>query len=228
MRFEHKLYNTFYRLIGHRGNYWLHKYHHMAGIRAWADQDVVFLHIPKAAGTSINAAFDLPDLGHLTYKQLLQQDYRYRRKTAYVAIIRDPMSRLVSAYNYALRFSEKNGKSTLHWIARYKNVDHFINAIYENSVYKKHYFFLPSVKFFEGINQPLYVVDFDRLNGALTVLSSEIGKSIVLENKNRSSDNPTELSARSKEKVKVMYERDYELRAQLAECEHGVLCPTSL
>jgi len=68
----------------------------------------IFIHIPRAAGTSIKEALELPGRGHLPWQYYYlvypEQWDSYSKFT----VVRNPWDRVVSAYNYA-----KMGKSYL-------------------------------------------------------------------------------------------------------------------
>lgn len=62
----------------------------------------IFIHIPKAAGTSIAQLLGLPASSHLTYRELLQTEFfRKRPLTPVFTVVRNPISRFVSLFNYA-------------------------------------------------------------------------------------------------------------------------------
>jgi hypothetical protein len=62
---------------------------------------LIFLHVPKAAGTSIKRVLDLPGGGHPTWqyfaKHFPEQWRSYRKFT----VVRNPWDRVVSAFAYA-------------------------------------------------------------------------------------------------------------------------------
>ncbi|MCC5796454.1 MAG: sulfotransferase family 2 domain-containing protein [Methylophaga sp.] len=80
----------------------------------------IFIHVPKAAGTSLKTALNLSfrDAGHLPltyYEHLHPEEYREFYKFAFV---RNPWSRLLSAYNY---MSQRIPQTTLSGLSLLPN-----------------------------------------------------------------------------------------------------------
>lgn len=67
----------------------------------WNREKCIFIHIPKAAGTSINHALYGRTLGHFTYEEINQYFPQLVRKSFVFSVARNPYDRLVSAYHFA-------------------------------------------------------------------------------------------------------------------------------
>ena len=67
----------------------------------WSKQGVIFIHVPKAAGTSINKAIYGRTLGHYTINEIERAFPRLVEKSFVFTICRNPYDRLVSAYHFA-------------------------------------------------------------------------------------------------------------------------------
>jgi len=67
---------------------------------------LIFIHIPKTAGTSIQETFSMEDSGHYTCKELKKKYPKEWDIYTKFAVIRNPWDRLVSNYYYIL--SDKN------------------------------------------------------------------------------------------------------------------------
>lgn len=78
-----------------------HRYRKIEKPNAWLNFPVYFIHIPKAAGTSICSTLRMPDPGHLLFKEMKNTTARELAKKRCFMIVRDPLERLVSTYNYA-------------------------------------------------------------------------------------------------------------------------------
>jgi hypothetical protein len=71
--------------------------------RLWIDRGIVFIHIPKAAGTSINQAIYGMFMGHPRASDVETWGSERVRRLPRFAVVRNPWSRLVSAYRFATR-----------------------------------------------------------------------------------------------------------------------------
>lgn len=76
---------------------------------AWAERvnfstlrDCVFIHVPKAAGSSVAQLLELPASSHLTFAELEKTKF-YRRHPGLMvfAVVRNPLMRFISLYHYA-------------------------------------------------------------------------------------------------------------------------------
>lgn len=70
---------------------------------------VVFLHVPKAAGSAISQALYGTRLGHPTAGEVAEFSARAWRELPRFAVIRDPFSRLASAYRYVVSGGTREG-----------------------------------------------------------------------------------------------------------------------
>ena len=66
----------------------------------WARKGVVFIHVPKAAGTSISEAIYGRFTGHVRASDVLRWASAAVRSLPKVAVVRNPWARLVSAYRF--------------------------------------------------------------------------------------------------------------------------------
>lgn len=80
--------------------------------RAYRRAGVIFIHVPKAAGSTISAALYGRSLGHFTAAELRDHAPRTFTKLSSFAILRDPVARAVSAWRYA-----RSGGTAEGWIA---------------------------------------------------------------------------------------------------------------
>jgi hypothetical protein len=69
--------------------------------RIWLDRGIVFIHIPKAAGTSINTALFDRFMGHARAIDVLRWGSAELQALPRFAVVRNPWERLVSAYRFA-------------------------------------------------------------------------------------------------------------------------------
>jgi hypothetical protein len=71
--------------------------------RIWIDSGLVFVHIPKAAGTSINLALYGQFMGHVRAADIAQWGSAKLQALPSFAVTRNPWDRLVSAYRFVRR-----------------------------------------------------------------------------------------------------------------------------
>jgi hypothetical protein len=71
--------------------------------RHWNREKCIFIHVPKAAGTSINRAIYGRTLGHYTISEITSTFPHLVEKCFVFSVVRNPYDRLVSAYNFAKR-----------------------------------------------------------------------------------------------------------------------------
>jgi len=112
-------------------------------------QEVVFVHIPKTAGTSIaNYFFQHPLKGHIPISRLFHQDINRYKKSFKFAFTRSPLSRFKSGFYHYLRAMREN----LEWDGAHEitklfkgieSIDNFILKIHSNNQYRKAIFKLP-------------------------------------------------------------------------------------
>lgn len=67
----------------------------------WRKAGCIFIHVPKAAGTSINHALYGRTLGHYTISEIEAQFPRLVEQCFVFSVVRNPYDRLISAYHFA-------------------------------------------------------------------------------------------------------------------------------
>ena len=75
----------------------------------WKKHNAIFIHVPKAAGVSVNRAIYGRPLGHFYAKDIKQLCPKTFDQTFTFSVVRHPIDRLYSAY----RFSRKGGTSVM-------------------------------------------------------------------------------------------------------------------
>lgn len=77
----------------------------------------VFIHVPKAAGSSIATALYGRRLGHHPARELMQEDPASWAALRKFSVLREPVARFLSAYAYALGGGTREG--AIRWRAEY-------------------------------------------------------------------------------------------------------------
>lgn len=98
----------------------------------WMRAGVIFIHVPKAAGTSVSSTIYGRPLGHHTATKIQAQFPRFLKNYPSFGIVRNPWDRCVSAYRFATRPSLDDGKTPSlnialrQTLASYENFDDFV------------------------------------------------------------------------------------------------------
>jgi len=67
----------------------------------WARSNCIFIHVPKAAGTSINTALYGRTLGHYSALEIRETFPRLYERAFKFSLVRNPWDRILSAYRFA-------------------------------------------------------------------------------------------------------------------------------
>lgn len=173
--------------------------------------DFLFIHIPKAAGTSISKALFIEDPGHFSYadyyKKIANKEIPYS-----FAIVRDPWDRLASTYYYAKRHAIKYPYSSVAFVNEYECLNSFVKKWLTIENVKKHYFFRTSFDYvsLNGKVSVDFIGKFESLNDDFNEICSQIGINTQLthENKNKVTDYRKLYDLESAEIVAKVYEND--------------------
>ncbi|MDA7746709.1 sulfotransferase family protein [Psychromonas sp.] len=179
------------------------------------DTGVVFLHIPKAAGSSIGHLIyghDRP--GHFRleeYRKLLGDDFQ---KVLFFTFVREPIDRFKSAFNYLL--SNPKNKSDRDFasnvISNYSDINDFIERYLDEKTIYSHIHFYPQVYFIrnEGIVDLDFIGKYENLAEDVSKLCQLLGKKGTLQCHNSRKKNVgVDISIENQEKLMNLYIEDY-------------------
>lgn len=193
----------------------IYKYRNSYRLRDWVSKEFHFIHIPKCAGTSIVKSLGVIDPGHYTYSDLVKMKV-IRGDEPVILVIRNPVDRIISTYNYAKKAEKKNGPNPLSWIAKYPTLSDFVlKGLNERNV-RNNYFLMPSYSYIKGCNKKnINLIVFDNLHSDF----EEIANNLDLQFKPLTKENASE---RKKEpishevivKIRELYSCDYEYFAE--------------
>ncbi|MEY8213481.1 MAG: sulfotransferase family 2 domain-containing protein [Colwellia sp.] len=153
----------------------------------------VFIHIPKAAGTAVSNALYGDDPWHYSVDECRFIDSAKFDRYYKFAVVRHPVSRLVSTYNYAQTHIEKYPDSSIAFMSEYSSFDDFIMKWLTPENARSHYFFWPLEQYLcdssgrvvvddvikmEELAEGIKIVEH-RLNKKLHIQSMNVSKKIV-------------------------------------------------
>tara|TARA_Y100001968_G_C19340694_1_gene709343 strand:- start:423 stop:1097 length:675 start_codon:yes stop_codon:yes gene_type:complete len=201
-----------YRKIGIRNNLNLYK-----------NKGILFIHVPKNAGTSINYSLYGKSIGHFTaleFRKVAKKEFNNLYK---FAIIRNPYDRLISAYSFMQEGLYKemiNRPSILKTkkILQLKGIDinkFVLEWLPENGNYID-FIFMPQNHFICDKKKDILIdklIKFDELSKLKEIIYKETGVKLnKLNVKNRTEDKQIYiLSNESKSYIRQLYKKDFEL-----------------
>ncbi|CAH7388538.1 hypothetical protein VCHA39O220_90043 [Vibrio chagasii] len=219
MLLKNKIVNFFWENVPVQVKNVKHIYSHRETPPLWINDDFLYLHIPKSAGTSVAKALGRKETGHFTYDFLRAKYPKVENKDKYFVIMRNPIDRIGSTFKYVKGLHERYGSSILPEINRYENVNDFIMDGLVKSDIHNHYFLRPVSDFVLNIpKEKLYYVEFDNLNYNLKrFFNKELSQNIELPYENISPKirNQT-ISSAASEVITSLYSDDYFIYSRLS------------
>lgn len=185
----------------------------------WKKHNAIFIHIPKAAGVSVNRAIYGRPLGHfyaIDIKNLCPHTFD---ELFTFTVVRHPIDRLYSAY----RFSRKGGTNVMGM----QNPDYYINhpdfESFERFV--MNWLIRQDLKKVDGVFRPQYLYFFDDkekllvdvfykleiIEGFYDEISIKLGKPFSLGHHNQSEKEELNISKDLKKVIFQLYKKDFEL-----------------
>ncbi|MEY8847889.1 sulfotransferase family 2 domain-containing protein [Psychroserpens sp. XS_ASV72] len=190
-------------------------------LKGFDDLKCIFVHIPKAAGISINKAL-FGNLGgaHTKLKayQLIfnkEEFYSYYKFT----FVRNPWDRLVSTYFFLKKggLHEKDKQWFDDNLAKFQNFEDFVvNWLNEENIYKWIHF-NPQFEFITVNNKVLVddIYKMETINEDIKTLASKLNVAIDLKHENQNPNRHQKYreyySPKTKEIVRSVYKKDIEL-----------------
>lgn len=188
-------------------------------LSAYRSSSIIFIHIPKAAGTSITDVLYGQRNGHLTasvVKKGMGPDFD--RKYSF-SVSRNPYSRLVSAYKFATQGETHDGaiaNPSFYQQPVFSSFERFVkewlihqDLLALDNVFKpQHHFVFDNSKLL--VNDLFKLEEMDKLEDVLT---KRLGKEVKINKKNttKSSEKQERYTEELKDIVFKLYKKDFEL-----------------
>lgn len=161
----------------------------------WKRGGCIYIHIPKAAGTSLNKAIYGRTLGHYTADEIQSRFPKLFGKVFVFSFVRNPWDRVLSAYRFA-----KVGKTDSmgmyrpeqYQIPEFESFERFLfEWLAKQNVSKVDFVFQPQSKFVlgkEGKSIVDYIGKVESLDSDIRHVESVLGKSINVGRENMTSE----------------------------------------
>jgi hypothetical protein len=173
----------------------------------------IFIHIPKAAGTSVSTALYGYSVGHATISQLYEKDYKAARAYFKFTFVRDPLDRLLSTF----RFFNSGGmhirdREFAEQHVRDLDFTTFVRKLYESAEIREHLLLLPQMHFIATPDKRVlvnFIGRFENLDKDFAHVTKTIGLDAKLPHKNASRMADIAIDDETRKLVKDIYEIDY-------------------
>lgn len=186
----------------------------------WNRAGCIFIHIPKVAGTTINHALYGRTLGHYTIREVRSAFPRLVERCFVFSVVRNPLSRLYSAYRFAKAGSTAD--MAIHEPSKYriKEFETFERFIREWLVYQDlsacDHVFRPQYTYIcvDGSVAVDFVGKIEHLDRDIAVVEKRVSRKIALATRNAlpgGLDEIRGLSDGTRSLIFDIYRRDFEI-----------------
>ncbi len=180
------------------------------------EHSAIYIHIPKTGGTSVSNALFEKDPGHYFLKRYEQVDKVKFESYFKFSIVRHPVDRLVSTYNYliARKAIYKDPYHPYSFLAKYDFLEDFIINGLSQELIESNYFFASQTEYLQnsqGNIQMDYIGKLESINDDFKVICSKLNLKKNIQNKNSSNKLVTkkELSRAALNKIFEVYKDDF-------------------
>ena len=185
----------------------------------WKKYNAIFIHVPKAAGVSVNRAIYGRPLGHFFARDIKKLCPKTFEQAYTFSVVRHPIERLYSAY----RFSRKGGTNVMGMKNPTFYISHPNFVTFESFV--KRWLLKQNLNKIDGVFRPQFLYLFDDDDNLLVdqfyhledienhfnEISQKIGKEFVLGYANQSEKDELNVSEEIKQIIFKLYRKDFEL-----------------
>ncbi|MDA5562758.1 sulfotransferase family 2 domain-containing protein [Cobetia sp. MMG027] len=183
----------------------------------------IFIHIPKAAGTSVLAALGKKGekgRDHVSWQTYKKADSKKFNNYFKFSFVRNPYDRALSAYNYILFGGNQGERDRIvaKVINEYADFNDFVERGLWKGVFRSHLLFLPQSSFVMDANDILmvdFLGHFETLEKDFKYVADQLGLNCGITHHNRGrltsseSEDMAEMSQETREKLSVLYAQDF-------------------
>lgn len=187
------------------------------------ETNIIFIHVPKAAGTSISEVLYGQRIGHYSLDEYINYLGLKQVEQSYVfTVVRDPVERLYSAWKYAVKGGTQDGgvhNPMFFKTPEFQDFDSFVqNWLVKQDLreiellFKPQCCFIESEKFRLPIENIFYVDDLEPLEKKLSDLkksSIKLPRRNVIHDPSKNNKIPC-IQSQTIEIIKKIYSCDYE------------------
>lgn len=184
---------------------------------SWKKHKTIFIHIPKAAGVSVNKAIYGQTLGHYYASELKNVIPSTFNQLFTFSVVRHPVERLYSAYSFA----KSGGTNVMRMHNEKFYQDHKDFNSFESFILN--WLSLQNLHLIDGVFRPqhLYIFDskenliidkfykLETINQNVDEISEKIGKKFILKKFNQTPSTKVKISQEIKHKIYELYEKDF-------------------
>ncbi|MEN9017397.1 MAG: sulfotransferase family 2 domain-containing protein [Hellea sp.] len=181
------------------------------------EKNIIFTHIPKAAGSSIGISILGHDrVGHYPLSYLREIDLNFFYNSLKFCISRDPYTRVVSAFNYLKKGGK--GKWDEKILIKHKlneiTFEEFVLEIINDEIIYSIIHLTPQYEFItdnDGNILTDHIIKMENLEFEIEVINKHLGEKIKLEKHNKSGAERPKDNDSVKDKIREIYQKDYEI-----------------
>lgn len=189
----------------------------------WSRLNCIFVHVPKAAGTSVNKALYGRTLGHYTAAEIQGKFPELYERAFTFSLVRNPWDRVLSAYRFAcVGRTDSMGvhKPGQYRIPEFESFERFVSEwLPKQDVERLDYIFRPQWMFVCDESGKVMVDHLGRVEAmdeTVTVMVERLGRPLSIKNENTTRSPKADFrSAYSRpemiEIVREIYSKDIEL-----------------
>ena len=199
--------------------------------RAMRDRNLIFLHVPRVAGTSIaHALYGRHCIQHYSARYFKTVAPGFWKRADSFAVLRDPYDRFASSYAFIRSGGAENCRLSdvfLEQTAHIRSVDDYLSFIEERDAFSLDFvmrpqsWFVCDLKTGEPLVKRLFL--YGRDHDVLTVYLSRHGVA-HLPWLNRSIRMPLDFTARQKARIQKLYATDFQLVEDLRSARSATEC----